>query len=285
LITITLIGCAHSQPTKSTGSLENVFETLFWPLQELKGQSTSTKIAECTLNFHDDHRRWPADSDEFTSYALRKCDPGIVSKYNDLHFVPGKDGGCNIEFKNRDSNHETRITLARQNSPSAFGANLAPSMDLTNANVLEIVALNHTNNQQMIVLSRRDIIDALRQSTGTVSTNDWSNIRFEKADLLRTWLPRDFDTPRNRDLAEANLARRTVRKVYSLDDLGVTNRQQLLKKYFEEGASGTWIKRNTADAKKLRDPDLIATLKARGFEVWRADFPPVLVARDKSVNP
>jgi len=163
-----------------------------------------------------------------------------------------------------------------ENRPTAFTAN---------GQLLEIPLLHSPDGSRVpIVLSRREIAAVIVASHVSMLTNGWANVELEKENLFKAWLPTRFDARKNRKFAEIRLAGCTVHKPYSLSELGARDAQELLGKYFEPfrpALEGWWIKKDSPEANRLREADLVATLKKIGFEVARGDIAPFLLVRPK----
>lgn len=151
--------------------------------------------------------------------------------------------------------------------------------------LLEIVRVRDPNGPPVsVVLARHEIADALGRNYASVIANGWTGIELDKERLFQVWLPKRFDTAKNRKLAEVSLAGKVVHKPYSLAELGASDPKSLLEKFFEKTASAPrawWRKNISPEANLLREPDLVATLKSHGFEVSRGDFVPFLLVRPK----
>jgi hypothetical protein len=69
--------------------------------------------------------------------------------------------------------------------------------------------------------------------------------------------------------------------------LGLNGPSELLQKFFEKRSAASdawWVKKQNPEANAFRDPDLISTLKANGFEVSRGDIVPFLLARPERLD-
>jgi hypothetical protein len=156
--------------------------------------------------------------------------------------------------------------------------NVAPE----DSELLEIAALTESGGQRVsVVLTRRDISDALKTAHSVAATNGWAGIEVNREAVIATWLKGRFG---NRHQAEEYLANCTLHKPYLLAELGMKDQQDLLVKFFENKSGDSnawWIEKGTKEWSKFREADIVATLKANGFEVLRGDIAPVLFVRRK----
>ncbi|MBM3883038.1 MAG: hypothetical protein FJ387_25535 [Verrucomicrobia bacterium] len=165
------------------------------------------------------------------------------------------------------------------NQDAPISASIIP----TNSHLLEIVTVRTRDDRRVLaVLTREDIVKALAAHYATVSASGWSGIEVHESRVVKSWVPKESNTRRNRALAEAWLAQCTVHRTYSLAELGVSAPEQLLEKFFESkvAAPGAWwMRRSFPEGNRLREADLVATLRTYGFEVCHGDLVPVLLAR------
>jgi len=148
--------------------------------------------------------------------------------------------------------------------------------------LLEIITLRGKDGNKMsIVLTRREIVEALGSDHENAITNGWDHIEMDQEKLVDAWSRNAFG---NRKQADEYLTNCLVHRPYSLAELGVRNPQELFGKFFEKRGVDTnaWSMPKIApETRPLREVDLVATLKECGFEVCRGDFVPVLMARPK----
>lgn len=177
------------------------------------------------------------------------------------------------------ANSYTSQNLANSHSNSIIAA------DSETANFFEIVTVMDSPDDRLskIAITRQDIAEILGDRVAAKTTNGWSGMSIERRNI-DTWLNKLYRGDVRKE--KAFLSGHTVNKTYSLSELDLRVPRDLLTKFFDRSgpeANGWWTMKSTPPVVKLRETDLIATLKEYGFEVARGgDVVPVLLARPKS---